>query len=57
MFDPASPQDLSRAVNAAFAASPDDRAAVVDRARRYFNEHFTIDRMIDRYDAAYATVG
>ena len=56
MFDPASPQDLARAVNAALAVSADEQAVAVDHARRYFNSHFTIDRMVDRYNAAYASV-
>ena len=56
MFDPASPSGLADAVGAVLAVSSDERTVMVERARRYFNDNFTIDRMIDRYDAVYSSV-
>lgn len=52
-FDAESPMALASAVDAALSAPQHDRDVMTSRARSLFREHFTNDRMIAGYEAAY----
>ena len=56
-FDPYRADTLAAAVIRALRMSAADRRAMLDEAGALFRNHFTIDRMVDRYAQVYEEVG
>ena len=56
VFDPHDPATLVRAIEEGLDTLPGDRARIIGRARRWFEESYTTDRMLARHDRLYAQV-
>ena len=53
LFDPNDPDTLARAIERALAIPSDDRDRMTARARRWFQESYTIELMVERHDRLY----
>jgi glycosyltransferase involved in cell wall biosynthesis len=56
LFDPRSAGSVAGAIERALALLPDERDRMTARARRWFQESYTIDRMVARHNSLYERV-
>ena len=56
LFNPESPEDLSKKIESAFKMSMEDRAAIEDLNYKFVCEKYGVERMIDSYDKLFKGV-